>query len=771
MSEVNALPTSCIDRLGSMIVDENSDAERQLCGMVDAVIATSNRVLQRTASDVNSSATVAKAASHFRANGILISSDNPDENALSAASPAATESSLRAQLEHCRSLLRRVDTERRHLRNQCIYLQKEQGLRRAEMESMHRYSTESNQRSQALERQVAEERRRRRQLQEEADAQTEEVMRLRRVLRALPADVLRSLNPSPFTGGAWTEVVQALVPDRRFEVAFRDKMNSIVYKRRYRQASAMHQAASEHLETLMMEQQDPLQVVERLPYVDEGVPAVGATSAESVVGWEGRGRGGGASSLFESQCSQVDDSRPDGLIHITAASTFAGSALLHSALEFPSQLPFTTTNPKDVHIKFLVYHSMYAEPLTQLREHVLRLSSRLKTVQDTGLRALYAIFTQLLHLLGSAHTLAQWRFLYQRQMEKMQRVHRDLLYAVMEQANMAATQIPELERAASAGSAQRDLARGAAERRDVGCSAHESTTMDAYRTSQLKEQLAHLKRQLLEAESVARKEKEEMGRQCSSARQGALQALQSLRALSKCVMSSVQVQGAADDAVYDPFAQLSDPLIEELLDDPRLGTKTAEATDLIISYVRLLACSGAGGSRGKSSQRLCTAPGAAPLSFSRMSGAEGTQGEVPKRLMEMDGTAIDPTTPSCFPKARFSRRQSAPSTVQALRHRTRSSSWSRPGRRVSAPQLPPMPRTKAFLSRAKCGGELQSSGAAASAHCTPATGNLSSPRTPPLSSLCNTTNSQKAPTEEKGPTPQATVTVIQLGFRKDCAER
>ncbi|KAG5473074.1 hypothetical protein CUR178_02992 [Leishmania enriettii] len=771
MSEENALANPYGARRGCVVVDENSDAERRLCDMVDAAVATSSRALQHTLSDVSSNAAFAKAASHFRANEIRISFGDRDENALGTASPAAAESSVRAQLEHCRSLLRKVDSERRHMRHQCIWLQKEHELRRAEIQALHRYSAESHQRSLALERQVAEERQRRRQSQDEVDAQTEEVMRLRRVLRALPADFLRSISPSLSTGGALTDAVQALVPDRRFEVGFRDKKNSIVYKRRYRQASAMHQAARELVETLMMEQQDPLQAAARWLYSDEGVPAAGATSAESAVQRERRGRGCGASSLFDSQSDGADEPLPNTTINAAAASTLVASALVQSALEFPFQLPFSTATPKDAHIKFLVYHSAYAEPLTQLREHVLRLSSRLKTAQDAGLRALYTIFTQVLHLLGSAPTLAQWRFLYQRQMEKMQRAHRDLLYAVMEQANMAATQIPELERAGGAGAAQRELAGSAPQRRDVGCSAHESTTMEAYRSSQLREQLAHLKLHSLELEAAAQKAKEEMSRQCSSAREGALQALQSLKALAKCVVSSVRVQGGADDVVYDPFAQLLDPLTADVLDDPRLGTKTAEATDLTISYVRLLACNGAGGSRGKSAQRLCASPGAAPLSSSRTPGADAEQDDALGSFLDISRTATGATASSYSPTAQLSRRQSAPSALQTQRHRTCSSSSSHAARRVSAPQLPPVPRTKALSGRTKGGCKRQSSGAASSACFPPARGDISSAKTSAVPSPRNTINSQKDLSEENGSTPQATVTLIELGFRKSDAER
>ncbi|CAC9512552.1 conserved hypothetical protein [Leishmania infantum JPCM5] len=771
MSAVSARPSPYRDCLGSVVVDENSNAEGQLCSMVDAIIATSTHALQKASSDVNSTdAAFLKAASLFQANGIRISHGELGENTSSAASPAAVESDLRTQLENCRNLLRTVDCERRRLRSQCIYLQKEHELRRAEIQSMHRYSTESHQRSLTLERQIAEERQHRRRLQNEVDAQTQEVMRLRRVLRALPDNVLRSLSPRHPADGAAADLVLTLAPDRRFEEAFRDKMNSIAYKRRYHQASAMHQAAREQVEMMMMEQQDPLQIAARWPCVVEGVSTVGATSTEPVVKREWQGCGSGASSLFKFPPQGIDELRQADAINATEAATLANSALMHSALEFPFQLPFTTATPKDAYIKFLMYHSAYAEPLTQLREHVLRLSSRLKTAQDAGLRALYSTFTQVLHLLGSAPARAPWRSLYEREIEKMQRAHRDLLYAVIEQANMAATQIPELERAGGAATALRELAGGAPQRRDVGCSAHELTTMEKYRASQLKEQLDHLKLHSLEAEAAAQKEKEEIAKQRSTARQGTLQALQSLKALAKCVVGSVRAHGAADGAVYDPFAQLFDPLTEEVLDDPRLATKTAEATDLTLSYVCLLGRSGGGGGRGKSAQRHHADLGAAPLSSSPTSGTDGVREGALASVIGISRTACGATAPSCSSKAHSSRRQSAPPAVPALRHRTRSSSLGYSSRRLSSPQLPPMKSIPA-LSRGATGfRKRRSSGAASSTH-SPREGDLSSTKALAAPSLQNTVNSPNACAKESGPKPQATVAVIELGFREGDAQR
>ncbi|XQJ28939.1 hypothetical protein NXY56_004973 [Leishmania guyanensis] len=772
MSAVNALPSPDGDRLGSVIVDENSDAERELCGMVDMMIATSTSALQRIAKDVtNSSTAFEKAAPLFQANGIHIFSGEPDESASSTVSPPAVEPNLRTQLAHCRDLLRRVDSERRHVRRHCIYLQKEHELRHAEIKSMHRYSMESHQRSLMLENQVAEERQRRKRLEDEVDAQTQEVMRLRRVLRALPDNVLKSLSPHYPADDAAAEVVQTLAPDRRFEEAFRDKMNSIVYKRRYHQASAMHQAASEQIEMMMMEQQDPLQVASRWPYVGEDVTAVGATLTESVVKQEWRRSFNGASDLLESPSHGVGESQLEETIKPTAASTLANCTLMQSVLAFPFQLPFTTATPQDAYIKFLVYHSAYAEPLTQLREHVLRLSSRLKTAQDAGLRALYTMFTRVLHLLGSSPAQTQWRSLYERQMEKMQRTHRELLYAVIEQANMAAIKIPELERIGGAAAARREHTGGVPQRRDVGCSAQESTTMEKYRSSQLKEELARLKLHSLEVEAAAQKEKEEMTRQRSTARQDALQALRSLKALSKCIVWSVRVHGAADDAVYDPFAQLPDPLTEEVLDDPRLASKTTEATELTVSYVRLLAYSHEEGGRGKCAQPPLADPRAATLSSSQMSGKDVTREGVARDTTNIFRTASGATASSSSPKAQSSRRKSAPSAVQALRRRTRSSSSRYSDRRLSTPQLPPVARTPALSESTKDCCKRQSSGDAASAPFPPARGGPSLTKSSTVLSFHNTVSSQEARVKESCSTPQAAVTIIDLAFRESDVQR
>ncbi|GET90688.1 hypothetical protein, conserved [Leishmania tarentolae] len=769
MSSVNVRTSTCGERRGSAIVDENSDVERRLCSMVDAAIETSTRVLQKAASDVNhTDATFMKEASVFQSNGILISS-KPSEHTSSTVNPAVVESDLITQLENCRNFLRRVDRERRRLRDQCIHLQKEHDLRRAEIQSMHRYSTEAHQRSLVRDRQIADERQHRKRLQDEVDAQTQEVMRLRRLLRALPDNVLRSLDPRTPTDSAAADVAQTLVPDRRFEEAFRDKMNSIVYKRRYHQASSMHQAAREQAELMMMEQQDPLQAATRWPYVTSGVPAMGEASTDLVAKGEWMGSGSGPSSMFESPLEGIGEPRPAFTINDTAAAMPANSAYTRSALEFPFQLPFTTSTPKDAYIKFLVYHSAYAEPLTHLREHMLRLSSRLKTAQDTGLRALYTTFTQVLHLLGTVPAQAQWRSLYEREVEKLQRAHRDLLYAVIEQVNMAATQIPELERAGGAAATPRELASRAPQRRDVGCSAHELTTMEKHQASRLKEKLDDLKLLSLEAESAAQKEKEEMTRQCATARQGTLQALQSLKALAKCVVWSVRAQGAADGSVYDPFAQLFDPLTEEVLDDPRLVTKTAEATDLTLSYLHLLAHSNGEGGRGKNAQHHPANIPAAPLLSSQPSETDGARASTLVGTMYINHIASDTTAPSSSSKGQSPRRKSAPSAVRALRQRTRSRSLSS-RRRLSAPQLPPIACISSLPGRASGFRKRRSRDAAASP-LSPSRGDISSSKLSSATYFRTTKNSQKSRAKESGPPSQATVTVVELGFRESDAQQ
>ncbi|KAK7200006.1 hypothetical protein NESM_000049900 [Novymonas esmeraldas] len=757
MSAVNVPLHSRGDWVGSVIVEETNAAERELSGAVDSMIAAATRALQQPTTDANSNTTFAKTASLFRANGIRISPGESDEDGVSTAQASGADSDLRTQLEYCRDLLRKVDSERRHMRKVCLRLQREQELSLSETQTMHRYSTESHQRSLALERHAAEERQRRLRLQDEVDQQTLEVMRLRRILRALPGNVLASAGGA---GGA-AGFVQALAPDRRFEEAFRDKMNSIVYKRRYHQASAMHQATSERLEAVMMEQHDPQWAAAQWSFAgDRGAAAVAAAADR-----DQHESSGGAAHSLESASAALGTARQDDSMSVSAATTLANSSFMQSALDFPFQLPFTTASPQDAYIKFLVYNSAYAEPLTRLREHVLRLSSRLKTAQDAGLRALYTMFTQALRSLSAAPVQTQWRSQYERQMEQVQRAHRDLLYGLVEQVNAAATQIPELERGgAGAAAARRDFAGAAPQRCDVGCSARESTTMEEYRASQLKEQLAHLKLHSLEAAAAAHKKAEELARQRTAARQEAVNALQSLKALAKCVVSSVRVQGGAEDVVYDPFAHLHDPLTEGVLDDPRLTTKTMEATDMTISYVRLLA-------RSAGAPRNRTRAGAGQLSSSYSSAPDGAREDAFGHIIDIhrpsSRVAAPPPRP---PKAQSSRRQSAPSALHAVRLRSRSNSANGAGRRMSAPQLPPMatpPPPQLSGPRNPRRGKSGNSGAATAA---------AAPPPPPRGDFSSTKDSTASSREDEvespadahvtasGPAPQTTVAVIDLGF-------
>ncbi|ESS69794.1 hypothetical protein TCDM_01522 [Trypanosoma cruzi Dm28c] len=66
-------------------------------------------------------------------------------------------------------------------------------------------------------------------------------MRMRRFLRALPVE---------------KENLLLLVPDRRFEEAFRDKMSAIKYKRRYDRARELHERRSEDVERKLMLMED-----------------------------------------------------------------------------------------------------------------------------------------------------------------------------------------------------------------------------------------------------------------------------------------------------------------------------------------------------------------------------------------------------------------------------------------------------------------------------------------------------------------------------------
>lgn len=734
MPVVNS-PTSHGGELySSTIIDDSNDTERQLCGAVDAMIADATRTLQQSAHESSAKVKLQGATTAFlRANGIRIAHENSEENTAGRVGSrdgggggnGPADANLRTQLEHCRDLLRKVDSERRHLRKQCQHLQLEQERRRAEVEAVHRYSAESHQRSLTLERNAAEERQRRRHLEEVADTQTQELMQLRRVLRALPSDLVASLNSPKAGAGAASassssaalaastgETGQPLVPDRRFEEAFRDKMNSIVYKRRYRRAAGMHRAAQEQLEALLMEQHDPQNTLARWAFPAEVavVDGAGGRTRASVDETAAAAAGENAALAFAG-----DAEDRDGGAYSSKAAALASAVFWQSALDFPFQLPFSTATPHDAVIKSLVYRSRYAEPLTQLREHALRLTSRLKTAQDSGLRALYTSFVQALQRSGGGAQQAQCKALYERQMDKMQRAHRELLYGLIEQVNKAATDIPEMERgrgissSGSATTAATAIGSQAAQRRDVGCSAREPVSVEEYRTSQLKEQLSRLKLQSLEAASAALREKEAVAVQCATARQEALQALQSLKKLTTGVITSLHAQNSAGDVIYDPLSHVAEPLDEGVLDDPRLVTKMVEATDLTLVYVRQLARGNAAAAKGcvspphtvSHAEEEETAPAAA-----RQKGGYGCIINIHHRNDGFAGAsaaAVSSGRRTSLTDTRRAhkadRRASAPASLNATVRSSRSNSAAAAReanvvrRRLNVPQLPAMAAT------------------------------------------------------------------------------
>jgi hypothetical protein len=802
MSVVNSPTSRTKDRFGSPIIDEGvNDTERQLCSAVDAMLVGVNRVLQQSTNEKNAMIKLQGATTSFlRANGIRIRQESDSSNdeagqaraaarAVARGSGSDAEAALRTQLEHCRDLLRKVDSERRHLYNQCTHLQGEQDQRRAEVEAIHRYSTEVHQRSLTMEHNVAEERQRRRQLEEQLDTQTQELMQLRRVLRALPGDLVASLNSpraacaaSSSRASAPLNAALPLVPDRRFEEAFRDKMSSIVYKRRFRRASALHQAAREQLESLLMEQQDPQYVGGDARWTLQVAAAAMANSEDSAM----MAKNGQVTADTTNVAFGVNGlAEQHGGADVSTAAALASAVFWQSALDFPFQLPFSTATPQDALIKSLIYRSQYAEPLMQLREHTLRLSSRLKTAQDSGLRTLYTTFSQALRGLGATTVPAQYRSLYERQMDKMQRAHRELLYSLIEQVNRAATEIPQLEH--SGGLSAASFARGgggggclAVQRRDVGCSAQESVSVEEYRASQLKEQLTKLKLQSLEAAASALKDREATAAQCTAARQEALQALRSLKKLTACVAALMQGQKETAGVMYDPLEQVKEPITEEVLDDPRLVTKMVEATDLTLMYVRRLARSSAASpstgeapTAGKSSGRaspphirtslVTSARLSSSLSFGNDTAGEDTYGHI----IDIHRRDSAPNTHV----TKHGRRTSAPPSLSNTVRRTRSKSIAAATatRRQTVPQLPAMTRTpKAPTTERGVRGR-------------PGVGDTSAFHTPPpredqKADPAGTSaalprdllaEAKETPMRPDGRSPNAAISVIDLGFSEN----
>lgn len=542
------------DRLfTATFLDENNESERRLCNAVDAAISNMSRTLHDANEDLNNSSSLMNLKEQMSPMDMdkLLASPNgevfqPEPWVSPTDSP---EAAFRMQVQSYRDILRRVDGERRHLRRHCLRLMKEQDQTRGDIGTLQRYSTDSHQRAGNLERQLAAERQRRRVLEDKLDSETQEVMRLRRFIRSLPSDLLP--DKSEF---APEDGVASIVPDRRFEEAFKDKMSRIVYKRRYRKASDLHRKVSEQLETLQMEQEDA-----------EGSTVTVTTTDTAML-----------MALRESSTPG------DDFLGSSGSTAFSMS---NSILEFPFQLPFSTATPEDAHVKSLIYHSKYAEPLTHARDHLLRLTSRLKVNQDSCLRFLYTLYLKTVKHL-STNAAGQLQPLFERNIEKLQRSHRDLLFGVVEHVNNFVTGVCSIEKGERQISGRGTGGVGRAiTRRDVGCSASMSTTMEEYRSNQLKDQLVQMKVRASEVALANQQSLQEAVLQRSTAQKVALASLNGLKQVSDAMTEVVQGSPLYSVISGSPFDGIDLSLTSDVLEDPRLPTKVGEAVDRILYCV------------------------------------------------------------------------------------------------------------------------------------------------------------------------------------------
>lgn len=583
---------------------ENVDAEVELTSQVDRLLSEVARTLH-SASPPDAAATRAEAGPFLRAHGILLD-DNTSQSRHAGNIPFDTArrhsgikpigdeihltGTIRTELEHARELIRRLDSERRHYRKHALRQQQELQAARREQRLTQQRATESNRRAIQLETQLSTARHRNEEYECKLEDCTEELMKLRRFIRALPPAFAKAHMTLEEGGGKLEDIGDALglVPDRRFEEAFNDKMAVIALRRRYKQAKTRHQEMAQRLEALSMTCEDaPQYTVGRRRMSLEVGGSLGPSSSSS------------PTALF---AGAEGDSYGTSL-QLAGSSAMPGTFLLQaqSVLEFPFQLPFSPATPQDAYLKSLIHHSAFAEPLMQAREGLLRLSTRLKTTQDNGLRALYAVLIDALRDMPSESTTRKYlRHAFERQMEKQLHAQRELLFSLVAQVNEATRAIAEFEKGGGGGGASAWRPGGAAGRkqtRDVGCMAVDTSDRD-YRLYQAEEQLRLQRLRTLEAESTSHKRADEAMAEVKRAHQSTLQAVAQLEALGRSVLAASRMrrlqQGDAKGAgeLFDPLREVGFPLSEETLSDPRLPVKLSEATEHLITYVRQLTHSG-----------------------------------------------------------------------------------------------------------------------------------------------------------------------------------
>ncbi|EKG05772.1 hypothetical protein TCSYLVIO_003150 [Trypanosoma cruzi] len=473
--------------------------------------------------------------------------DRAASNSAVSESFGLTVGAFHTKLEECRDLLRRVDSERRFFRERALEMQQALEEEGKERKHLRAQIAESQRELRKAQRQAREAQKKTRDMELALAAATEEQMRMRRFLRALPVE---------------KENLLLLVPDRRFEEAFRDKMSAIKYKRRYDRARELHERRSEDVERKLMLMEDK--------FVE--------TPQDEL-----------ASSLSNIQhfnsISLLSTSTLPRLSNSMSVSQLAPTGAVRDFLHFQFQLPFSHVTAKDDYIDARIQRSVYKEPLRGLREGLFWLSHRLKRTQDVGLCNMYNVVLESLQ--GSGNSSAPVMFgpkkAFEVAMEKLQKSHRELLYQLVEVVNSSVTQLLENE--------SRVTVKPTVSRRDVGCSVYSAPPMDVRMNSlEMRLDAQRRKSASFDAESsIAASHAWPKKREIHEKVKMTLQQLITLHDALHNTLQKVRAHCHLDETKpNDAFEELSLAATDVFVEDPRYETKVAEAVEADLQQITQL---------------------------------------------------------------------------------------------------------------------------------------------------------------------------------------
>ncbi|ESL09700.1 hypothetical protein TRSC58_02576 [Trypanosoma rangeli SC58] len=328
---------------------------------------------------------------------------------MSGSFDASTEV-FQSYLEECCDVLRMVDSERCFFREKALKMQNTLEEESKEAKHLRLQLTESQRELRKAQQSAMAAKKKGHEMAEALAAATEEKMRLRRLVRSMPGP---------------KEELLLLVPDRRFEEAFRDKMCAIKYKRCYHRARELHERRSELAEGNQMAMEDNF--MERLP-LEDLTASLGGTQF-------------GLSFTLPSMFSFP---RASNSLSLSQSLPTGG---VRDLVQLPFQLPFSHVTAKDGYVKTQIQRSLYKVPLQRFREGIVRLSVSLKQTQDVGLRNLYAAMLESFRAGVSASSpfLAKFRKSFEAAIAKLQESHLQLLYKLLELADSSVLTLVEKE--------------------------------------------------------------------------------------------------------------------------------------------------------------------------------------------------------------------------------------------------------------------------------------------------------------------------------------